>query len=490
MAYAPDPNDQNAPQQLTGQNNPMNQPPATSSGVGTNTSATGSPQGSTAVPAATKAPPVQDLQAYLTANAPQSVQMGQNIAGNLNETAGRVTGDINAAQQDLSNQVQAQTVAPNPDLIQRAGANPTEFVGAPANVTAFQQQENANYGGPASFESTAYEPALTTEVQNAVQQAPDVTQPSGVAQLARGQETNPTTGMSNLDALLLEENPEAMAPIQGAIPQFGQLEGQLTGAAGSTDKAIQDAVATDAADRAGVQNTFLNGPNAVVPTFQGNVNKELTADQAQVKAYDDALSDLLNKENTANPEIGGLKSAVDAYNKALASGAPRPGGVPTIGNTLSPNGTLPGVPGNYPNTPINLEDLKNPTALNSPTLAQAATPADIAEQNALETLLGTGYTPTFDATGQTPFQSPGAAPNLESLLDPIIANLEPQLATANPNVFQHGPGGISPTTNYPQNIRDAISALQKYLGEPYNFPGLSPDNRPGQTAQKPGQTVF
>ena len=49
----------------------------------------------------------------------------------------------------------------------------------------------------------------------------------------------------------------------------------------------------------------------------------------------------------------------------------------------------------------------------------------------------------------------------------------------NPNVFQHGQNTkvITPV-NYQQNVNDAISALQKYLGEAHLLPGSPTDNRP------------
>ncbi len=137
MAYVADQNDLNANQQPgTANNSPMAQLPQTSSGVGagataTNTTTGGSPQGAASVPNSTKAPPVQDLQAYLAANAPQAVQMGQNIANNLNQTQQTVTGDINSGQQNVNQQVQQSNVAPNQELVNQARA---EFVGEPEDI--------------------------------------------------------------------------------------------------------------------------------------------------------------------------------------------------------------------------------------------------------------------------------------------------------------------------------------------------------------------
>ena len=97
MAFVQTPNDPNA-QQPGSQSTSMNQLPVTASGsgagaAGANTTPAG---GASAVPASTQAPPVQDLKAYLAANAPQAVGMGQTIAGGLNQEYQTAAGDINA----------------------------------------------------------------------------------------------------------------------------------------------------------------------------------------------------------------------------------------------------------------------------------------------------------------------------------------------------------------------------------------------------------
>ena len=66
--------DPNAPQAPGA--SPMNQPPQTATGAG-GSSSVAPGAGAASVPNSTQAPQVQDLKAYLTANAPQAVGMGQ-----------------------------------------------------------------------------------------------------------------------------------------------------------------------------------------------------------------------------------------------------------------------------------------------------------------------------------------------------------------------------------------------------------------------------
>jgi hypothetical protein len=287
----------------------MNQLPVTSSGAGagatsTNTSAGGSPQGAAAVPNSTQAPPVQNLQAYLEANQPQAVQMGQNIAGNISQQGNQVTGDINADQAAVDAQVQSQNVVPNQDLVSRAAADPTQFVTNPDDVAAFQAQINASYGGPTTYEGRPEYQTLTNEVTNAQQNAPDINTSAGVNQLVRGQETNPTLGMSNLDQLLLQGTPEAMSPIAAAEAPIANLGTQLSGAATTENAAIQAAIANDQAAPAAVNSAFLTGTNAVVPAWEQALQAELAKEQTGINSYNDALQKLLSGNVLDVPAFG------------------------------------------------------------------------------------------------------------------------------------------------------------------------------------------
>lgn len=380
MAYIIPPNDPNAPATAGAMGAPgaLNQPPTTSAGgTATSASAPGSPQGAASQPNATQAPPVQDLKAYLAANAPQSVQMGQNIANDLNQTAGKVTGDINAAQQDVASQVAAQNTAPNQALIEQAATNPADFVTNDQNVKDFLAQENANYGGPANFESTAAAQPLQTEVANAQQKAPDITKPQGVEQLARSQEVNPTTGMSNLDALLLQESPGALEPINAALPGVRGLSDYLSGAAGTTNDAIRAAIAQDQADKAAVQNTFLTGSNAVVPTFQNQLKNELsTTKGTATDAATRAKSDLIAGKPTADDlKILGIEpgqmNEIESVLKSLQGDYGKNFDLSNYATMLGPDNVFANV---------------NATA----------TPKEYAKEAALSKLLEGGFNPSLD----------------------------------------------------------------------------------------------
>lgn len=481
MAFVPDTNDPNA-QNQPGQQSPMNQAPQTATGgasTSTNVPA-GTSQGAASVPGSTQAPPVQDLQAYLTANAPQAVGMGQQIAGGLNQEYQTAVGNVNSAQTAQDQSIQSGSVAPNTDLVSSAAADPTQFVQNPQNVQDFLAQENAQYTGPSADTTTAAINSVNLPT------APDVSQEAGVHQLVRGMETNPTTGMENLDSLLLQENPDAMAPIQAATPQFANLPGLQTSAATTESNAIDKAIADAQAAQAGVQTAF-NGPGGVVPTFQAGVNQELTNDIGQANTYNEGLNKLISELNGASSGISGLNSAVGSYNSQIApttadinNNINAVSGIPEsqhdIFTGLTPSGDIAvdrGIIAGMQN-PLTVQSLPaTPSAVGMPTINQAATPQDIAKQNALETLLGSNYTPNFNATGQTTFKSPGNAPTAAQEIEAILANLNGQNISQYVGGYKYIPGpGVNMNSNkgVPDfvpgssvGITSAENALQQYL---------------------------
>lgn len=405
MAFVQDTqNDPNAMQpSTTGTNAPMNQLPQTSSGgtggaTGANTSTSGGPQGAPSVPNSTKAPPVQNLQDYLTANAPQAVGMGGAIAQNISTQGQQVTGDINADQQAFDQSVQTSNVAPNQDLINQAANNPSEFVQDPNNVQQFQAQENANYTGPTSFESSAYDQPLTQEVDQFQQNTPNTNTPAGVLQLVTGQEQNPTLGMENLDALLLGGTPGATQAITQAEAPYASLGQSLTNVGTTEDANIASAQANDLAAPAAVQNAFFTGPNAEVPAWEQGLQGEETNATNAVNAYNQTVPGY-------DTEQGNLGNIAQNWNNFQYS-------VPNFGIYT---------------TPISAPGSPSEAAVNAPSLSSVATPQDYATEAALSQLLGTslGTTPIDQSTvGQAgTFQAPGAVPNLQPQAQSELDNL-------------------------------------------------------------------
>jgi hypothetical protein len=204
--------------------------------------------------------------------------------------------------------------------------------------------------------------------------------------------------MSNLDQLLLQGTPEAMAPIAAAEAPFAALPGQLSGATTTEDAAIQAAIANDQAAPQAVNSAFLTGPNAVVPTWEQALQDQLAKAQTGATDYNNSVTPDVN-------EINALNQMVAQFNGSKFS-------VPNYGTTSVPiSASIPS--GNLP------------TAA-APSLTSVATQQDYATEKALEQLLGNslGTTPITQATANEAgtYTLPGALPDLSSVAKQIGAS--------------------------------------------------------------------
>lgn len=379
MAFVDDQQDPQNPETGT----PDQAQPQTSSGSSANASVASSPstnpQGTTAVPNATQAPPVQNLQAYLQANAPQALGMGQNIAKQLEGGYQAVNKDIGNAQQQFEGEVSKSAAPSNAqDIVSQAAQNPTQFVKDPNNVSQFQKVQNANYTGPSNFEGSNYYSNLNSEIQHAQQQAPDISNPANIQQLVRGQERNPTAGQSNLDTLLLQQSPGGVAAIKSATAPYATLGDTLKGLASSQNQKISDTKAGVDKAKASVPNAFLTGQNAVVPTWENALNQKVqtaAGDYANQGTKINALTQAINAGDLSKlspDQLAGLGISADqaAYLMNAKGQLGNFSSAPAPATSYTP-GTL------------------NPQAPNSATVASSE---DYAMQQALESLLGTGFT--------------------------------------------------------------------------------------------------
>lgn len=289
MAYDPNAQDQNQQQNQAAQPNAM----MTSSAPG---AGPGSSAGKSTAPQATPSQPFQNLQAYLSANAPQVQQQADQISGNLNTQYGQVKSDVNNAQSDFGNQVQGGYAQPNPDITNQAETNTTAFAGNPDNVKAFQNLYNDTYTGPSNFESTTPYGALNTEVTGAANNATNFNTLPGMQTYFQGQNPNATQGGNTLDAVLLSGTPGAYNEVKQAAQPFGGLSDYLTNATNTADQGVTAAQKTAADTASGLQNAFT-GTNGIIPNFENSVNSAVTNSQAQAQARSDAAKAALELKN-------------------------------------------------------------------------------------------------------------------------------------------------------------------------------------------------
>lgn len=406
MAFAIDPNEE---QQQNQPGQPQAQAPvSTSSAPGAGPSGAKTPTG--AASNQTTAQPFTNLQSYLTANAPQIQNQANTISGNLNSQYGQVQGDVNKGASDFGQQVQAGYAAENPTLVSQAAANPTNFAQDPNNVKAFQSQINDQYTGPTNFEGTPQYGALNTEVGNATSNAKLLGTPSGVQTYLQSSEKNPTQGENLLDSVLLQQSPKAIQQVQAAAAPFSQLPQYLSSAVATADQGAAAAPGAAQAAAANAQRAFT-GAGGVVPTWEQGLQDTLAKDTSQTQAYNTGINNLIGAESSANPQLADVMTALGSYNTNAK-------GYSETNPYFNATSTLPQISG------VDLQNFNNPATQALPNQNQVASGADVAEQNALQQLLGSNFNPFLTDTAQAgSFKAPGAVPTLQSYLQPQLDTL-------------------------------------------------------------------
>lgn len=365
-----------------------------SSGSGTGASkAGGTPASGTPTQFGSSASKLGD---YLSANAPQIQNQANTISNQLNNQFQQVGTDINNAGNQFGQQVQGGYAAPNQDVVNQALSNPTQFSSDPNNVKAFQAQYNNQYTGPQNFESTSPYGNIQSEVNKAVQNAGMIGSQSGLSSYLAGNGSGNQTRASNtLDTLLLQGNPGAKQQIQTAADQFKGLTDQFGNAVNTANQGVT------AAQQAAQQSKQYAQQQAGTAT--NNFNSQLQ----------DALKNAQTQTNAYNQAIPGFQSGLEALNQ----------GVNNWNNF------------NYtswdPNFGFKTDSMGNPTTgvtvpqmMNAPTQNQVATPEQLAQQQAFNTLLGNNNLNAIDPTQSVGGYQAQTAPSLTPIAQQIENNLQ------------------------------------------------------------------
>ena len=357
MAFVPNDPTQDPNKQAPGANPLAQQAPvATSSAPGAGPAA---PGGAGQPSSQTTGQPFTNLQAYLTANAPQITQQANTISGNLQNQYGGIQNQIQSGVDQFGQQVQAGYAAPNQDLVNQAVTNPTQFVQNPQNVSAFQSQLNDVYNGPTAFEQGPSYASLNKAVLQGAENANLVNTPEGLQTYLRNTTSNYTPGESLLDQVLLSGSPQAIQQIQGAAAPFKGLPDYLSGQVSQADQGVT--TAQQAAQQASqFANQGLQGAETGLAT---NVQNELKTAQDAANLY--------------NTDVGQLRGVAGDY-------------VTAIQNYLAQN----------PQLSSQLADLSpwaNLQNVNAPTAANAASPYDYAVLSALSQLSGQPFNAPINA---------------------------------------------------------------------------------------------
>lgn len=271
----------------------------------------GSSGGSPSAPAAAGAPDKPGnfvgLKQYLDANRAQAQKLGNQVAGNLNQTVDDAKGAVGGVQGQFDEKVKGGQIG-NFESALDEGKGLINQAATQGKVTnegkqRFGEIANAQYGGPKTLSeaSDIYQP-VSQKVQGAQNKANLTTSEEGKQELLRGMTKAPnyTSGAQRFDAYLLND-PNSRAKLDQARTSASALSGQLSQeeqvaaqkaqAAQAQAKSLQDQIRA-AFGRFDDPTTQDNEATGALGDYQNEIMKQV----AEAKQYGDALTGRVNED--------------------------------------------------------------------------------------------------------------------------------------------------------------------------------------------------
>lgn len=462
------PNDPNNPN-----NPPANQPvnpqinqPATSGGAGAVTSTGAANTTGQVVGTNNPQQPFQNIAQYLTANAPQSEQLANTIAGSVSTPIAQTTQDIANTSQNFTNAVNAGYTTPNASGVNTAVTDATSGALTPQDIATFQGQLNDTYTGPTDITTAPNYANLETEIANAQGLGSEALTPTGIQTLLQSTETpNYTQGINNLDTLLLANSPANLETIQNAGLTANTTNNALTNFLNTQttqDNAAAQAAESAATGAASGAGTALNtAATGVANPIEATYNTDLTG----TENYNQALSAIINAIGTGN--LGNLTSTEQqeiGFNpQILTALAEYPQVFPTVSQANPP------AVANYYSGPAAAPLPSGPSQVETP--QQAAAIQMLQELNGGNPVASlAGLSPNAPAI---PFAVPTnyGAYNNTNLADFLYNELEPSYLQ-----YEQIPVGTPTTGNNSTTINDLMTLLSQLTNQ--SLPQPSP-TQPG-----------
>lgn len=252
-----------------------------------------------------------NINKYLEANKPQAAQMGQQVAGSVEQSAQQAQQQTEALKATPGQAPQAQTS----ESIRAQLAAPTQ------NAQQYQQmRQTGGYTGPQSVEQAqGYQEARKTS-QEAAQKVGQLGTESGRMGLVEQQFARPqyALGQKRLDTSLVSRNADAKGALEQAGQKWQGIENMFSNAANQAGTQIAKNVAQANANKQLAADT----ENQVVNEFRGGLQAKADEYNRQQAALKDALSSELGKDyNISQDTLDklGLMSGQQIYNLNLGN---------------------------------------------------------------------------------------------------------------------------------------------------------------------------
>lgn len=210
-----------------------------------------------------------NVQDYLKANQQQGEDFGSNFVSTISPGVGQAKSAIDTSAQSAQNEINAGTPQYSSDTVKNLFANPSDA----ANLSNYENQANAQYTGPTSFEASDQYGNAANASNTATQTGAELGSTGGREQLLQDQFGVYGQGNKGLDQTLLQ-NSSAYSGIPQLAQNFNSIQNYLTAAANPINTTAIP-TAQQAAATAQI-NTANDVSNAQIG-YQNNIKNNIVA---------------------------------------------------------------------------------------------------------------------------------------------------------------------------------------------------------------------
>lgn len=235
-----------------------------------------------------------NISNYLEQNKEGASKLADRIVGDINQSVSAVDSSLNQAQDKFNQDVESKTVRFDQDLVNEAFNAPEQFVQDQNKVGRFNAIRNALYSGPSTFnpESIA---DIDAKKQRAAQLGSAADSEAGRKQLVQQQQKSKNTGLTDLNAALLQTDPVAKQKIIDTNESISSIDERVNQAYQQAQARAQQA-----------EQETLGTRQAAEQAIQGGLS-----------SFDQMLADKLNQVKTVQ-----APADFEAIRSKIASGQP------------------------------------------------------------------------------------------------------------------------------------------------------------------------
>lgn len=231
------------------------------------------------------------IQDYFKGNQQQGEKLGQDFNAKLDTAKQKGQQEIGEAANTARGEVANNTIGFDQNIVNSAVSDPTKVAGNQTDYDKFQQQWNAEYKGPQSFEDTAEYDTAAKAAGAAKSKAEQVGSAGGRQQMLQDEFKVYGAGNQGLDEALIQQSSEfnkigdKAKELSSLQDYLGQQSQDIASKAQQAKDTTQQTKSQAQGAFSGALTNFQKDLNSRVQTVQDKIN----ANQTTAKAYKDAL---------------------------------------------------------------------------------------------------------------------------------------------------------------------------------------------------------